>query len=123
MKNSKENLNKWRENHHKALESLKGENCNLNGLQLWRKLRTIEVIAHAAATDYYNTKIDTAQLDAVKDSVGKEIERLFKRKIPGLMFNSDPRGYALKLDNETVTIPEGMHKDWGGYGILAAIIE
>lgn len=42
----------------------------------------------------------------------------------GFFVNTDPRGYALKIDNED---PRGkalieaveMHTDWGGYGILS----
>lgn len=44
--------------------------------------------------------------------------------IPGFFVNGDPRGYALKIDNEN---PEGkalidavkLRTDWGGYGILS----
>jgi len=32
----------------------------------------------------------------------------------------DPRGYALKLDDEwTRANAPHIHRDWGGYGILA----
>lgn len=44
-----------------------------------------------------------------------------------IFVNLDPRGYALKVDaNWLRTLPEemrgrfaGLHRDWGGYGILA----
>lgn len=47
---------------------------------------------------------------------------------PGFFINSDPLGYALKIDNET---PEGLalieavglHKDMGGYGCLSPEID
>ena len=46
---------------------------------------------------------------------------------PGFFVNSDPRGYALKIDNEN---REGqalieacrLHTDMGGYGILSPLI-
>lgn len=31
-------------------------------------------------------------------------------------FNGDPRGYALKVD---LRDGETLHRDWGGYGIIA----
>lgn len=49
-------------------------------------------------------------------------------RIPGFFVNGDPRGYALKIDNEN---PEGhaiieavkLHTDMGGYGILSPEID
>lgn len=50
-----------------------------------------------------------------------------QEKIP-VFVNRDPRGYALKIDDEWLrTIPteamrqrfSPLHRDWGGYGILA----
>ena len=58
-----------------------------------------------------------------------KIAKIFGGTIPeGVFINSDPRGHALKLDcgdagQPGVTIPEGMEKDWGGNGILAAEID
>lgn len=41
-----------------------------------------------------------------------------KRKFEADFYgNSDPRGYALKINNDT----PGLCKDWGGYGIIAPI--
>ncbi len=40
---------------------------------------------------------------------------------PPIFFNRDPRGYALKIKSEWMHAhPElPLHRDWGGYGILA----
>jgi hypothetical protein len=40
---------------------------------------------------------------------------------PPIFFNRDPRGYALKIPSEWMHAhPEvSLHRDWGGYGILA----
>lgn len=43
---------------------------------------------------------------------------------PGFFVNSDPRGYALKIDNENpegqlLIATVGLHRDMGGYGILS----
>ena len=64
-----------------------------------------------------------AKWEAIKDQARNRIASAFGGRIPeGVFINSDPRGHALKLDNEKVEIPQGMEKDWGGYGILAAEI-
>jgi len=119
-----EHVIKWRENHHRALETLRAPECKLTGLQLWRKLCKIEREASAAALRLCNdSHYSQEEFDTVKDSVKEQIRKTFGQIPPGFFVNSDPRGYALKLDNDKTTIPEGMHKDWGGYGILAAVIE
>lgn len=62
------------------------------------------------------------QLDkkAVLEMVRKAVGAL----PPGFFVNSDPRGYALKIDNETpeglaIIKTVGLHTDMGGYGILS----
>ena len=60
----------------------------------------------------------------------EEVEKIFKSvsKILNLInindfnifFNNDPRGYALKIDDEFVSKNKlEIHCDWGGNGILA----
>ncbi len=129
MKN-KEHVARWRANHHAALASLAGPKCKLTGIQIWRKLRIIERRAHAAATAQCNGAAYRDQpyrnqelWDAFCAKTKQEVLKVFAlTSLPGLHFNSDPRGYALKLDPEAAIIPEGMHTDWGRYGILAAEI-
>jgi len=118
-----DHVTKWRENHHKALETLRAPGCKLTGLQLWRKLTHIERAANEAATKYCNGEIDQETFDAIKEGAEKQVKKTFGQLPTGFFVNGDPRGYALKLDDEKTTIPEGIHKDWGGYGILAAVIE
>lgn len=62
--------------------------------------------------------------DADKARVFGMVSAAFGKLPPGFFLNSDPRGHALKIDNET---PEGkalieqvgLETDWGGYGILS----
>jgi len=47
---------------------------------------------------------------------------------PGFFINGDPRGYALKIDNENpaglaLIRAVGLHTDFGGYGILSPEID
>lgn len=65
---------------------------------------------------------------AIRDAVSRAFGRSHMHPLPGFLVNGDPRGYALKIDNET---PEGkalieavkLHTDWGGYGILSPEID
>lgn len=118
-------IQRRRINHHKALETLAYQvNCNTPGLALWRQLRRIENWFTVYSTRYCDGTIDTDEFEKVKDTARKRLSRVFGGRIPdGVFLNSDPRGHALKLDNEKVTIPQGMETDWGGYGILAAEID
>lgn len=105
------------------MDSLDHDNTR-TGLDIWRKLCRLERSAHDAATRYCNAEIDGDKWEALRAGVTAQVKALFGGKLPqGFFVNGDPRGYALKLDNEKVTIPDGMHKDFGGYGILAAVIE
>lgn len=64
-----------------------------------------------------------ALFESVQLKSDNEWENQFS-KINGIFINGDPRGYALKLGDDTVKHFEELglefpHKDWGGYGILA----
>lgn len=134
-----------RKAHNAALSTLntaplkKGEDHETRGLKMWRKLRRIESAAHDAATAQCNGerygsqpyREDPEELpdgacgewDNFCDYVRAEVVKVFGGIVPaGFHFNQDPRGYALKLDSDKATIPQGMETDWGGYGLLAAEI-
>lgn len=80
-------------------------------------------MATKATTAYCNGEIDEVACDEACRFAAEAVARIFGGVPAGFFVNRDPRGYALKLDNEVTTIPDGMHKDWGGYGILAATID
>jgi len=140
MNTSKEVLTRWRTAHHRALETLRAENCSLSGLQLWRKLCEIERLAHAGATAHcngenirlvwplfgprdYDFRTDENAWENLRSVATDCVRNIFKRVPDGFMVNADARGYALKLDGDAVKVPEGMHTDWGRNGILAARID
>ena len=122
---NREWLQRRRANHHRALETLAQQvDCKTDGLKLWRQLRRLEKQTDAYSLQHCNGEIDGEKWDTIKEEVLTTLAKIFGGRVPdGVFINSDPRGYALKLDNEKVTIPEGMHTDWGGYGILAAEID
>jgi len=130
--------------HHRAIESLRAPGCKFSGLQIWRKLCTLERICLKATTAACNGEtvrlfltshggrgVATIALEPSFESashesfcawVNDEVRRIFGHVPPGFFLNWDARGHALKLDPEQVTIPEGMQTDWGRNGILAAQI-
>lgn len=59
-------------------------------------------------------------VDKLLDKILQKVEDLLQAKQSGVnvFINRDPRGYALKIE-DTDMIGRVLHKDWGGYGILA----
>ena len=114
-----EHVQRSRANHHAALKALHIDPTKADGLKMWRSLLHIEKRAEAGAMKWSNGDTTEAQWEETRGEVERAVSRVFGRIPTGFFVNSDPRGYALKLDNDKTTIPEGMHKDWGGYGILA----
>jgi len=137
----KEVLQRERIAHHRALESLRAPSCSKSGIQIWRKLIEIERLAHIGATAWcnrednvhlswplfgvrcYNFHSDENAWDSLKSVVTDCVRNIFGQVPDGFFVNGDARGYALKLDPDSVTIPQGMHTDWGRNGILAAMID
>lgn len=108
------NQKRWKENHLKALEVLGFKASQFN------RLRFLENRANHWAVKYANGDIDGNDFEAVRFDVEQAIKKLHDGTLPkGFFVNSDPRGYALKIDNEKTEIPQGLYTDWGGYGILA----
>jgi hypothetical protein len=112
----------WKANHIKALESLGFKASQFN------TLRAIENEANHNAVSYCNGWINGEEYEIRKQVTISRVADLQRGKLPaGFFVNSDPRGYALKINAGTDAgetphpeyIPAGMHKDWGGYGILA----
>lgn len=104
----------WKENHIKALESLGFSREN------WLTLRRLEESTNRLMVKLCNgdlTLMDS-EYDKRIDEITRKVESLFSGNLPaGFFVNSDPRGYALKIESDNV--PSGIHRDWGGYIILA----
>ena len=94
----------------------------VNSLQLCRKLRRIESMAHklmenqcngdTIATDEQQQKEEQEFLNSVN-----ELLDFRKQKIP-VFLNGDPRGYILKIEDDFCK-DKKIHRDMGGYGIIA----
>lgn len=121
MKTLNPNVAKWRANHHEALAAVFGVHPG-NGLSLWRKLRRIESEASNLSVRYSNGEIDSDKWENAKADILRRVRAISGTLPKGFFLNGDPRGYALKLDSEQARNFPGLHKDWGGYGCLAAEI-
>ena len=83
-------------------------------VKLCKKLRRIEARVDRAACGYANGTTSEAQFEAVADAVYIQLRNLLRSD--RVWINSDPRGYALKVN---LADGEELHRDWGGYGIIA----
>ena len=136
----KEIVNRERIAHHRALETLRAPSCSLSGSQLWRKICEIERLAHAGAEAScngenirivwplfgprdYDFRSDENAWNALAQVAKDCVRNVFGCVPQGFFVNGDARGYALKLDPDSVEIPQGMATDWGRNGLLAARIE
>ena len=120
-------VNRERAAHHAALEQLAASINPSNvasGLNLWRKLRRIELRAHKAAEDYCNGEINLEGMDSEACLAEREVRKVFGGYLPPKFHvNRDPRGYALKLlasdDGSEPATGFALHQDWGRNQILA----
>lgn len=101
-------------------------------VKLCRKLIRLENQAHRAATCLCNTgSLNWSEPNQfAKESTEGEVDKFFAdilHKVnlvlgdgPPIFVNRDPRGYALKIhDNYVRSHNLTIHRDWGGYGIIA----
>jgi len=105
-----------------------GDNLNkifhtdIDNISLCKKLFRLENKGNRIALDYCNGNIKEDDFDTGKEKILKSVDKILnftKLNIP-VIFNSDPRGYALKIEDEYIRINNiAIHRDWGGYGILA----
>lgn len=104
----------------------------LDPVTLCKKLRRIEGAAHKLAEDacnYLSMESDEfsnreLHLYARLLSVLMPEKAITDLKSKGVFINFDPRGYALKINDEYMRKHNiKLHTDWGGYGILAPEID
>jgi hypothetical protein len=93
-------------------------------VKLCKKLRRIESAAHRAAEQYCNGEIDADGWDTASGAARVKAHTLLGPSQAPIVINGDPRGYALKIESEwTAEHAPRLHRDWGGYGILAPEID
>jgi hypothetical protein len=120
--NKRERMNKQIFEHGMDLKRIFGWDKD-EPMVLAKKVHRIEMKAHKLAEDYCNGLIESDDWYDIKEKkILKGLDKLLgftKKGIP-VIVNGDPRGYALKIDDEYVrTHNLKIHRDMGGYGILA----
>lgn len=112
--------------HVNALAKLLSTSNHEVAMRAYKRLRRVEMEAERAAVAYCS--IPNFDWEKARENVEWKVKKIFGGKLPpGFFVNGDPRGYALKIDAgqsyeseyHPEYIPEGLHRDWGGYGILA----
>lgn len=89
-------------------------------VDLCKKLKRLETKATGLTTAYCNGTVEDIEdaLDKILDKVDGILK--FRSKGIPVFINRDPRGYALKIDDGYIRASNiNIHRDWGGYGIIA----
>jgi hypothetical protein len=86
--------------------------------KLCKKLIKIERKASKLSTDYCNGVISSKVFDTQDAELFLKLKDTLGEAGPIVFINSDPRGYALKIDDSSCK-NLSIYKDWGGYGIIA----
>ena len=118
MTNTKE-MYQQIEKHGENLKVIFNLSNDVDPVKLCKQLFRLEKKAHRLAEDDYNGIDVSAEVEKVIKSVCKvlNLKNINDFKI---FWNNDPRGYALKIDDEFVFKNKlEIHRDWGGNGILA----
>lgn len=122
-----------RDDHRRALETLRAANCKKNGNQLWRSLDRLERSITSTVTSMRNGTIDSDHrcqfdcdcFDKLIDNTKRAVTLIFGKLPDGFTVNVSglkPNflgDYSLKIDNCQTIIPDGLHTDWNGCGCLA----
>lgn len=96
-------------------------NTGIEPVALCKKLRRLENKLDWINTQYCNGDITEDDQEALEYEVILKLRKVLNSKCNyPFYFNRDPRGYAIKLDDEWVRDNKiEIYRDWGGYGIIA----
>lgn len=110
-----------KEREHKHIENLsKIMNCNfIDAKAAYHEMRKIQHTGSKLAVDYCNGDIDSEQYEAKTEPLLLRFKALLPAELAkNSFFNSDPRGYFLKINDEYMRKNKlSLESDWGGYGI------
>ena len=105
--------------HGQDLKAVFNLDQDIDPVKLCKRLFRLENKAHKLAVDFCNGVIDQLEWDKKADQILTKVETILKNK-KVLFCNGDARGYALKIDDEYIRNNNfNIHRDWGGYGIIA----
>ena len=92
-------------------------NLDVDSIKLCKQLFRLENKAHKLATDYCNGDFQ-GNLEKESNKIIYKVAEILNTNTFNMFFNTDARGYALKF-YEDFSNDKPIHKDWGGYGIIA----
>ena len=92
-------------------------NINEDSIKLCKRLFRLENKAHKLATDYCNGDFQ-GDIEKEGEKILSKVAKILNTNTFNMFFNGDARGYALKFF-EDFSKDKPIHKDWGGYGIIA----
>lgn len=113
------------ERHGKQLLAIFPNATERDPVALCKKLRRIETSLERPLVGYCNGTTSETEVDKACDRAKKRVADLLGLTVPqlgemGFFVNRDPRGVALKIDDGTMRKNNWqLHRDWGGYGLLA----
>ena len=109
------------EKHGRDLLKIYPEAKEQDPVKLCKKLHRLERAAHQYAEDYCNG-VNVPATEAEQEKAEKSLTAKAQKVLgegPTIMLNLDPRGYALKIESETVQSEKlTIYRDMGGYGII-----
>tara|TARA_A100001201_G_scaffold41214_1_gene42244 strand:- start:850 stop:1251 length:402 start_codon:yes stop_codon:yes gene_type:complete len=110
--------------HGKDLKRVFNLDSSIDEIKLCKKLFSIENKAHRLAEDFCNYGYESEEeTEAIIDIILNKVDKLlnFKSQNIPVFFNGDPRGYALKIDDDYMRKNKiyPFYSDWGGFGIIA----
>ena len=87
------------------------------------RISRIEARLHQYAEDACNIPLSETQIrhrERQTESMLDEVRAMLPAVAEHIFANGDPRGYALKINDEHMrTLPDSrLLRDWGGYGII-----
>jgi uncharacterized protein YwqG len=91
---------------------------NKDPIALCKQLFRLENKAHKISEDYANGYID--DIDKYILPIEKSLDKIlgYKKKGIPVFINTDPRGYALKVES-SYAFKTQLPRDWGGFGLIA----
>ena len=110
--------------HGKQLLEIFPQAIERDPLKLCKKLRKLEIKAHALAETHCNFLTKTEVHKRKTDELLQQLDDLLWFRVASVpvFLNGDPRGYALKIDDSYVREHNlNIHRDWGGSGIIAPV--
>ena len=90
-------------------------NLDIDSVKLCKQLLRLENKAHKLATDHCNGDFN-GDIEKESEKILSKVAKILNTS--EVFLNGDPRGYALKLCDQ-FSKDKNIHKDWGGYGIVA----